>query len=349
MNRLRLVVALAASAALAPMAAAQTVTDPDPLSAPQIGIAGARQPAPVQAPRRVAAPAVRPMAPPPGPRGSHWNAPSAAPRPAAPVYSARPAEPGPAAVGIEVRGEVRQPGPPMRTGQAQGRYRQNGQMQTGRMYGGSHGGAMRGGTMHGGGYRQFHRVQRGGHVPRYWWGPQFVVRNWGAYGFPQPYAGSRWVRYYDDALLIDRYGRVHDVRADWDWNRSGERWSEDDDGVPVYVGDGEFEPENWDYEWAEGWDRGEQHGQAYAEDCGPTPGGVCGAGYGEAYPGYGYAPCACGPVVVTETTVTTPAVVEQVTYYDYVEERVARPAAKVRSKRVKVQRIPVEPYRGEKG
>ncbi|PSJ36931.1 RcnB family protein [Allosphingosinicella deserti] len=365
MNRLRLVVALAASAALAPMAAAQTVTDPDPLSAPQIGIAGARQPAPMQAPPAAAAPVARPVAPPPAPRASHWNAPSAAPRPAAPVYSARPGVPGPAPAAREVRREVRQPGPPMGTAQAQGRYRQDGQVRTGqvrtgqvrtgevqtsRMYGGRmHGGASRGGSTHHGGYRQYHRVQRGGYVPRYWWGPQFVVRNWGAYGFPQPYAGSRWVRYYDDALLIDRYGRVHDVRGDWDWNRSGERWSEDDDGVPVYVGNGEFEPEDWDYEWAEGWDRGEHRGQAYAEDCGPTPGGVCGAGYGQAYPGYGYAPCACGPVVVTETTVTTPAVVEQVTYYDYVEERVARPAAKVRSRRVKVQRIPVEPYRGEKG
>src|SRR4051794_9589511 len=32
---------------------------------------------------------------------------------------------------------------------------------------------------------EFRRIDRGGMVPRRWWGPQFQVRNWQMYGFPQ--------------------------------------------------------------------------------------------------------------------------------------------------------------------
>jgi hypothetical protein len=210
------------------------------------------------------------------------------------------------------------------------------------------------GSVQGRRFARFHRVNRGGFVPQFWWGPQFIVRNWGHHGFPQPFQGGRWIRYYDDALLIDRYGRVHDARSDWDWNRYGERWEDDENGVPVYVGDGDFEPGRWDYEWAESWDRGRhrvgEYREEHAEDYGPPPMPMPGYGHGGYGYAYGYAPCACGPVVVTETIVTTPAVVEQVTYYETVEERAPRSVAKVRSKRVKVHRVPAQPpHGGERG
>lgn len=347
MMKLRLVVAFAASAAMAPMAAAQTVTDPDPYSAPPMTIAGAAGAGAARAP-------VAPPQAPSAPRGSHWGArgPSAMPRSAAPApagraYAARPPAgrpqmPAPARPGGHYAGQM--PGGQIHGGQMRGRSFQGGQFHGRSFHGGAGGGAR---------FGHFQRIHRGGFVPQFWWGPQFVVRNWGGYGFPQPFAGGRWIRYYDDALLIDRYGRVYDARSDWNWEREGDRWSQDDNGVPVYVGDDDFEPGKWDYEWAERWDRREVRDEEYVEQ-GPPPAGYgfdgayAHGGYGYAS-AYGYAPCACGPVVVTETTVTTPAVVEQVTYYDYVEERVARPAAKVRSKRVKVQRVPVTPYAGEKG
>src|SRR3546814_20039107 len=41
-----------------------------------------------------------------------------------------------------------------------------------------------------------------------------------AYGLSVPPAGYGWSRYYDDAVLTDRYGRVYAYRSDIDWNRS---------------------------------------------------------------------------------------------------------------------------------
>ena len=54
-----------------------------------------------------------------------------------------------------------------------------------------------------------------------WLGPQFQINNWQAYGFAQPAAGQRWVRYYDDAYLIDANGRVVDTRYG---SRLGSAW-----------------------------------------------------------------------------------------------------------------------------
>jgi Ni/Co efflux regulator RcnB len=217
-------------------------------------------------------------------------------------------------------------------------------------------------VQHGGGHRgrfgHIQRIGRGGMVPGSWWGPQFVIRDWHGYGFPQPFGGGRWIRYYDDALLIDRHGRVHDGRYGYDWSRHGRNWGEDRRGVPVYVGDGDFEPGRDDYEWAEDWERGDRdvivrRDRRMPDDCGnpctrtyhgappPPPHG----GYGHAY-GYG---CGCGPVVVTETVTTTAPVMEQVTTYEYVTEYA--PRARAAPKRRKpVRRAPAPaPRPGERG
>src|SRR4051794_5252668 len=52
------------------------------------------------------------------------------------------------------------------------------------------------------GYRH---IGNGATVPQAMLNPQYEVHNWAMYGFPQPFAGARWVRYYDDALLIDAH------------------------------------------------------------------------------------------------------------------------------------------------
>jgi Nickel/cobalt transporter regulator len=194
------------------------------------------------------------------------------------------------------------------------------------------------------GRHRFQRIDRGGFVPHFWFGPQFHVQNWGLHGFPQPMHGRRWIRYYDDALLIDGDGRVHDGRYGWDWDRHGERWDEDENGIPVYAGDGDFEPGERDYEWAEEWERRGHRDQDrgdYAHGggpprhrCGnpctrtyggpPAPYGHQGYGYGYGYGYYGW-----GPIII-ETTVTTAPVVEQVTTYEYIEEEVRAPRRKVR-------------------
>ena len=328
MSKLRLIVALAASVALAPMVSAQTVSDPDLASGvPQIGIQSAAAAA------QAMPHAARPGAPHAGgmTRGSgagHWSGrgPVVRPHPGPQPHMA--GHPG---MRREIRREVRNV---------------------------RHPGAIRGGgSYHRGRFAHVPRINRGFVVPQFWWGPQFVVHNWSGYGFQQPFAGARWIRYYDDALLIDRSGRVHDGRYGLDWDRYEDRWSTDGNGIPVYVGDGDFEPEERDYEWAERWDRGEiqeDYADRYEEE-GYASGPVQqhGPAYGYGLPhGYGaaYGTCACGPVVVTETTVTTPAVVEEVTYYEYETVRSPAPRARAHSKKVKARRVPLAPpHDGEKG
>lgn len=129
----------------------------------------------------------------------------------------------------------------------------------GRWQGGSWsgGGQWRGGW--GGGVRMPHfrpgqgfprRLVRGGFVHPFWFGPQFYIQNWQGYGFANPGADQRWVRYYDDAYLIDRGGRVVDAREGLDWDQYGERW-ETRDGIPSYYGRNEFQPGDEDYAWVE--------------------------------------------------------------------------------------------------
>jgi Ni/Co efflux regulator RcnB len=339
MRMLKLVVALTASAALAPIAAAQTVSDPDPFGVAPVAIAGAPAAAMVQAGPQMGAQ-----------RGSHWG-------------------------GSGVRmGQTHGPRPGG-MGQMHGPRPGNMGQMHGPRSGGTFGHAPRGpghGNMgqfhnrrpgHGGRFGHISRIHRGGFVPQFWWGPQFIVQDWGMYGFPQPHAGTRWIRYYDDALLIDREGRVRDGRYGYEWDRHQDRWGADRNGVPVYVGDGDFQPERWDYEWAEHCDRdGCGDGSAYAEGYGddegpgygppPPPPGYGHGGYAQSQAygycyGYGAGYCACGPVVVTETTVTTAPIIEQVTTYEYVTERAPAPRVKVRTKRVKAHRV--APYPGERG
>ena len=233
------------------------------------------------------------------------------------------------------------------------------------MHGGGH--RMTPPRMHGGGHvngmkghmKGWHRFGRGHVVPHHFRGRQFFVHNWQTFGWPAPMPGGNWIRYYDDALLIDRDGRVIDGRYGWDWDRrddrrggyDGDRYEddryEDDYGYAGsdYDGDhhrgGDDDRGEWDEE-----DRhdGRRHGDrvvrvhprdgAMAGDCRrsctrvrhmppPPPPPAYGHGYGYGY-GYG-AGCACGPVVITETTTTTAPVMETRTYYETVYEHRAAP------------------------
>jgi hypothetical protein len=91
--------------------------------------------------------------------------------------------------------------------------------------------------------------------------PQFHVQNWQLYGFIAPRQDQRWVRYYDDAYLVDRRGYIHDRRQRVNWDRYGERWERDERGIPYYVGDGDYHPDGRDYRrveserrYSSGWD-----------------------------------------------------------------------------------------------
>jgi hypothetical protein len=166
----------------------------------------------------------------------------------------------------------------------------------------------------------YRRIDRGGVVPERWRSPEFEVRNWRMYGFPAPAEGGRWIRYYDDALMVDGDGRVRDSRPGWDWDRYGDGRAED----------GDYQRRN--YEWGERYGGGRPHVETrtYVEHgpmgppMPPPPPPcmrACGGGYGYGY-GYGATMGYGGGVVVTETTVTEAPVVEERTYVTYETVRV---------------------------
>lgn len=55
-------------------------------------------------------------------------------------------------------------------------------------------------------------------LPSYWINPSYRILNYGGYGLPAPIDGYGWSRYYDDAVMVDRNGRVRDHRSSVDWD-----------------------------------------------------------------------------------------------------------------------------------
>lgn len=107
--------------------------------------------------------------------------------------------------------------------------------------GGHHGGGgWNGGGWNGGGWNG--GFNRGGSFGGFAFGgffsqPQYHVQNWQVYGFLAPAPQQYWVRYYDDAYLVDGRGYIYDARRGVAWDRYGERWEHDANGVPYYAGD----------------------------------------------------------------------------------------------------------------
>lgn len=81
-----------------------------------------------------------------------------------------------------------------------------------------HDGRWVGGLRAPGGYAAYRRPFVGYAVPRYWMQPGFAISSWSAYGLAQPAAGYTWYRYYDDAVLLDTRGSVHDHVGGIAWN-----------------------------------------------------------------------------------------------------------------------------------
>lgn len=95
-------------------------------------------------------------------------------------------------------------------------------------WGGTVGGRWYGGSQAPGGWGGYRRPSRGWQLPGYWMGSGFRIPDYRSYGLSAPGAGLFWVRYYDDAVLVDGRGRVHD------WN-DGIAWG---DGGGAYAGAG---------------------------------------------------------------------------------------------------------------
>lgn len=97
-------------------------------------------------------------------------------------------------------------------------------------WGHSFGGRWHGGWAAPGGWHAWRLPVFGFILPRYWIQPVFYIADYSRYGLRVPGYGYGWSRYYDDAVLTDRYGRVHDYRNDVRWDGDDTKTA----GKPVY-------------------------------------------------------------------------------------------------------------------
>lgn len=84
------------------------------------------------------------------------------------------------------------------------------------------------GRMEGRGYRE---PVRGGRMGDIWRDPSYAVNDWQAWGLTPPAPGMHWLRYYDDAVLVDGRGHIVDTRP-------GIGWDAPRHGGPVHGGPG---------------------------------------------------------------------------------------------------------------
>lgn len=101
----------------------------------------------------------------------------------------------------------------------------------GSRWGSKVGGHWWGGVNAPGGWNAYRRPARGYALPRYWVNPRFYISDWSGYGLTQPSQGYNWVRYYDDAVLVDSRGSVSDVYDGIDWDRYDNGYDTDDSRV----------------------------------------------------------------------------------------------------------------------
>jgi Ni/Co efflux regulator RcnB len=173
------------------------------------------------------------------------------------------------------------------------------------------------------GYRPYERGARMGGI---WRDPAYAVNDWQAWGLGQPGPGMHWLRYYDDAILVDGYGTVVDCRhgVNWDGPRHGPMMGYA--GGPGYPGPG-----------------------TTVTRVGPNTtvttqivgggGGCCSAGYGGAYAvGAGTMTIIPGSVITTTTTTS-----EETVYRNVYRKRVyRRPVRHYRPRCVKAPTCPVQ-------
>jgi len=86
----------------------------------------------------------------------------------------------------------------------------------------------------------YRRPFYGFRLPAYWTAPRFYVANYPQYGLAAPPAGYRWVRYFDQAVLVDGDNRVYAAMQGVGWHdpgapepdAAGVTYAEDAPGVP---------------------------------------------------------------------------------------------------------------------
>lgn len=94
----------------------------------------------------------------------------------------------------------------------------------------------------------FRQPVRGFIMPSFWLSPSYLVSDWANYGFAEPGDGRRWVRYYDDAVLVDGRGMIYDSVQDVPWGRYSQG------PVPAYVGAAPDAPSGYGADYSYGAD-----------------------------------------------------------------------------------------------
>lgn len=164
-------------------------------------------------------------------------APPSAPQTGGSLRGPRPASGGwksttPGGSGVERRGRPVRPGGwrPGRPGGWQGGRPDGwrpGVHRPGWRWGGNIRGRWHAGWNAPGGWGAYRRPVRGWALPSYWIGGGFWITDWSNWGLSSPPHGYNWIRYYDDAVLVDPYGRVWDSVSGIDWDRDDD--DRDDD------------------------------------------------------------------------------------------------------------------------
>ncbi|WP_109808650.1 RcnB family protein [Sphingosinithalassobacter portus] len=68
-----------------------------------------------------------------------------------------------------------------------------------------------------GGWNGYRPLRRGASLPPYWFDTRFRVPNYNYWHLAAPAQGYFWFRYYDDAVLVDRDGRIWDSVSGIPW------------------------------------------------------------------------------------------------------------------------------------
>lgn len=188
-----------------------------------------------------------------------------------------------------------------------------------------------------GGWNAYRRLDRGAPLPGYWMRADFRVADYLRYGLSAPPRGYSWMRYYDDAVLVDGRGEVWESVGGIGWGDGTASESSASAGAG-YAQPGTIQPVDPNGTYDTPIPYPTPYPGGYAPPVAPPPVvqyapppcvQACGGGYaypgatyygagGYAYAGGGVTTVIINPAPIVTTTVVTEEIIEEVTTTTYV-------------------------------